>query len=59
MFSAGLEVYYKNNHGYVDFVCEKYITICISEGITKDRNVCMLVYPNEYKQIKLVKESNK
>jgi hypothetical protein len=59
MFSTGLEVYYKDIHGYVDFVCEKYITICMNKGITRDKDVCMLVYPSQYKNIKLTKESEK
>ena len=58
-FAKGIEVYYDGIYGVVDFVCEKYIIVCINT--TEDRliDVCLLVYPNQFDEVTLVKESNK
>jgi len=58
-FAKGVEVYYNGTYGVVDFICEKYITICINKAENKLKDVCLLVYPNQYGDITLVKESNK
>lgn len=59
-FSEGLEVYYKQHFGVVRFVSEKYITICtkVFPG-QRVRDVCLLVYPENYHLVTLVKESEK
>jgi hypothetical protein len=58
-FVRGLEVYYDGMYGIVDFICEKYITVCVRVMDHKSMNVCILVYPSKFHLIKLVKESEK
>jgi hypothetical protein len=58
-FYSGLEVRYKQHVGFVDFICEKYITICLKKFEERSRNVCLLVYPSEWKEIELLKQSDK
>ena len=58
-FAEGIEVYYRGIYGVVNFICEKYITICIKRSDHKSKDVCLLVYPNQYNEITLAKESDK
>jgi hypothetical protein len=58
-FYSGLEVRYKENVGFVDFMCEKYITICLGKSSHRLRDVCILVYPSEWKNVELLKQSDK
>jgi hypothetical protein len=58
-FYSGLSVKYRDNVGVVDFVCEKYITICINQLEHKSRDVCLLVYPQQWKEVQLLKQSEK
>jgi len=58
-FYLGLEVKYKNHIGVVNFVCEKYITVCIKTYEHRSRDVCLLVYPDQWKEVQLLKESEK
>lgn len=58
-FAKGIEVYYHGMHGVVEFVCEKYITVCIRRMDHKSKDVCLLVYPSRYDEITLAKESGK
>lgn len=58
-FTEGLEVHYNQHYGIIGFVCEEYITICIKSFEQKMKNVCMLVYPDQYSSVKLAKESTK
>ena len=58
-FHKGLEVYYDGTYGIVDFICEKYITVCVRVMGHKYANVCILVYPSRFHLVKLAKESEK
>jgi hypothetical protein len=58
-FAEGIEVHYRGMYGVIDFVCEKYITVCIHRLEHKSKDVCLLVYPNQYSEITLAKESSK
>jgi hypothetical protein len=59
-FTEGLEVYYKGIFGVVDFVCDQYITVCVRKFPNERvRNVCLVVHPTEFYNIKLAKESTK
>ena len=58
-FYSGLNVKYRDNVGVVDFVCEKYITICIDRLGHRSKDVCLLVYHNQWKEIQLLKQSEK
>jgi hypothetical protein len=58
-FYQGLEVRYKQHVGFIDFVSEKYVTICLRKFDERSRDVCLLVYPNQWKDIELLKQSDK
>jgi len=58
-FYQGLQVRYKQNVGFVDFICEKYITICLRKFDERSKDVCLLVYGPEWKHVQLMKESDK
>lgn len=58
-FYEGLEVRYEKHVGFVDFISEKYITICLKKFDDRSRNVCLLVFPSQWKDVKLLKESDK
>jgi hypothetical protein len=58
-FYKGLSVKYKDQVGVVNFVCEKYITICIKTYEHRSRDVCLLVYPSQWKDVELLKQSGK
>ena len=58
-FYEGLNVKYKHHVGTVSFVCEKYITVCIKAFEDRSKNVCLLVYPEQWEQIQLLKQSEK
>ena len=58
-FYSGLNVKYKDHIGVVDFVCEKYITICIDKLEHRSKDVCLLVYPSQWKDVELLKQSGK
>ena len=58
-FYQGLEVRYKQHVGFVDFVSEKYITICLRKFDERSKDVCILVYPKQWADIKLLKQSDK
>jgi hypothetical protein len=58
-FTKGLEVRYNEQEGFIDFVCDKYITVCIRTFDIKSRSVCILVYRNEWANVHLMKESEK
>jgi hypothetical protein len=58
-FYQGLDVKYRDHIGVVDFVSEKYITICINQSKNRLKEVCILVYPSQWKDVQLLKESEK
>jgi hypothetical protein len=60
VFSNGVEATYNDHTGRIRFVCEQYVTLCISEFPNeKVRDVCILIYRHEFNKIKLIKESEK
>jgi len=60
IFSDGLPVYYKGIPGVVRFVSEQYITVCVRNfPEERVRDVCLVVYPSQYKYVSLIKESEK
>jgi hypothetical protein len=58
-FYEGLNVRYRDHVGFVNFVCDKYITICINQLDHRSRDVCLLVYPQQWKEVQLLKQSEK
>jgi hypothetical protein len=53
-FVKGIQVKYKNNTGFIEFVCDEYVTICVETYDDKYRTVCMLVYPDQWKDIEII-----
>ena len=58
-FYEGLNVRYKDHIGVVDFICDKYITICLGQSEYRSKDVCILVYLSQWKEVQLLKESEK
>lgn len=58
-FYKGLNVKYKDHIGVVEFISDQYITICIKRLEHKSKDVCLLVYPQQWKDVQLLKESEK
>jgi hypothetical protein len=58
-FAKGIIVQYNRWIGEVRFVCNEYISICVSIGNHRVNDVCVLVYRNSWDQVKLLKESDK
>jgi hypothetical protein len=54
IFAEGIQVKYKNHIGIIEFVCDEYVTVCVKTYGDKFRTVCMLVYPNQWKDIEIV-----
>lgn len=59
IFVEGLEVEYKGQIGIIRFICDQYLTICVKKFSEKNRDVCLLVYRDQYHKISLLKESIK
>jgi len=55
----GLEVRYKDRIGYIRFVSDSYVTVCIQEHQDKSRDVCIVVYKEDFSKLQLLKESEK
>jgi hypothetical protein len=58
-FYKGLSVKYKDHVGVVEFMCDQYITICIRRMDHKSKDVCFLVYQSQWKEVELLKQSEK
>lgn len=48
VFQENEYVRYKHLEGYINFITDDYITICISKGNHRSHDVCVLVYPYQY-----------
>ena len=55
-FTEGLLVTYKNHTGVIRFISNQYVTICVETYEHKVRDVCMLVYPDQWKDIEIVND---
>ena len=58
-FSEGILVEYCSIQGPIKFVCHRYITICINPDNIKSRQTNIIVFPENWNEIKLFKQSNK
>ena len=58
-FYQGLNVKYRDHVGVVEFICDQYITICIKRLEHRSKDVCLLVYPSQWKEVQLLKQSEK
>ena len=60
VFAEGVHAQYKSHVGYIRFISENYITLCISVFPNERvRDVCILIYRDQFKDVKLLKESEK
>jgi hypothetical protein len=55
----GLHVRYRDYTGFIRFISEHYLTLCIRQFEHKKNDVCILVYRNNWGEIALIKESEK
>ena len=53
-FAKGTQVKYKDRTGFIEFICDQYVTICVETYDDKYRTVCMLVCPHEWKDIEII-----
>ncbi len=53
-FYEGLEIRYKHLTGHVKFVCDEYITLCIHTNENPLKDVCVLIFNNQWKDIELM-----
>ena len=59
-FSEGVKVQYKDQIGVITFLCDHSLSIMIRQFPEEPvRNVKLVVYRSEWKNIKLIKESEK
>jgi hypothetical protein len=59
IFHEGNEVIFNNYVGTVAFVCEKSVSILIRKGQHRSQDVKLVIYRNQFNQIRLLKESSK
>jgi len=53
-FFEGLRVKYNIHVGHVKFISDEYMTLCINSNPDPMRDVCILVYANQWKNIELL-----
>jgi hypothetical protein len=60
VFSRDVQAYYEDYEGTIRFVCDQYISFCIHKFPNqKGKDVCMLIYREDFHKIELIKESEK
>lgn len=57
--TVGLEVIYKDHIGTIRFVDEHYATLCVREFNQRNRDVCIVIHRENFKHLRLLKESDK
>lgn len=57
--AEGLSVRYKHFTGRIQFISEKYLTLCINQFEQRERDVCILIYRSDWEKIILLKQSDK
>ena len=58
-FYEGLGVEYNEFIGMIRFVGEDYITVCVQNGHAPMNDLCIVVYEENWKKVRLLKESHK
>jgi hypothetical protein len=53
-FYEGLHIKFKDHIGYVNFISDEYITLCINSNPDPLRDVCILIYPHQWDDIELM-----
>jgi hypothetical protein len=59
MFVEKTEVIYKDMCGIVDFVCDKYLVLKFPPASDKYNSARLLVYRENFNQVKCLKDSEK
>lgn len=59
MFVENNEVYYKEIYGIISFVSDTSISILIKRGKHRSQDVNLVVYKSDWRNIRLIKESEK
>lgn len=60
LFSEGVKVIYREQLGYIKYIGDSYVLICVREFLNEpSRNVSLVVPRSQYNEIKLLKESEK
>lgn len=59
MFVEKTEVFYNKMGGVIDFVCEYYIVIKVPPASKKHNSARLVVYPDCYDMVKVIKESDR
>jgi len=50
----GAEVSYHHLTGTIRFVSHSYITLCVQTFPEKVRDTCLLIYPDQWKDLQLI-----
>ena len=58
IFSINTEVFYKQMYGRIDFICESYLIVELT-AVSGRKPSRLIVYPVNYKNIELIKQSTK
>jgi hypothetical protein len=58
IFSPNTEVFYNQLYGKINFICENYLIIELP-AVTGRKPARLIVFPENYKRIELVKASTK
>lgn len=58
-FTSDLWVQYQEWIGKIKFVSNRYITICINPEVNKEKQTHILIFPENWNQVSLLKESRK
>lgn len=59
MFSEGMEVCYQSKCGVIDFVCEYYCVLRIPSRSKNYSPARLLIYPEYYSKVEVLKDSGK
>lgn len=54
-FYEGLEIKFKSHTGFVKFICDEYLTMCIRTNPDPMKDVCILIFHEQWKNIELIK----
>lgn len=59
MFTKGSEATYKGMCGIISFVGDTYIIFKTPPASSKHNSALLLIYPQDYKKVQLMKDSEK
>jgi hypothetical protein len=55
-FAEKLEVYFEDSlgnrtYGFIEFICDSYVTVCFKQGEHRVNNTCLLFYPEQWHKL--------